>query len=355
VIAPTRTKPRQRVVLVTGLSGGGKASVLRALEDLGYDAVDNAPLDVVEDLILRSPRRCAVGIDARTRGFEADALAAALHRLRANPALRAELIYVSAEETTLLRRYTESRRRHPLAPQGRIADGIAEEMTLTAPLRDIADLVVDTSDLPLPALRRLIERHFGTDGGSDEQRMVVSLISFSYAKGLPPEADLVFDARFLRNPHYVTTLREQTGREPEVGTYIEADPDFPEFFDRLMGLAGLLLPRFVQEGKKYATIAIGCTGGRHRSVYTVEKLAAGLASRTGSSDAQNGWRLHVTHRELAREGNTAAFLAERPLLERPALAGRLAAGRSGAADDGHGRYGYGGDGSRPAPVQAQEA
>ncbi len=342
--AVPRTLARPRVVLVTGLSGGGKASVLRALEDLGYDAVDNAPLEILEDLIVRSVRRCAVGVDARTRGFDADTVDAALQRLRANPALQAELVYVSADEATLLRRYTESRRRHPLAPQGRVAVGIAKEMTLTAKLRDSADLIVDTSDLPLPALRALIERHFGDDSAADAMRMAVSLISFSYAHGLPREADLVFDARFLRNPHYVPTLREQTGRDPAVGAYIEADADFPDFFDRLLGLIGLLLPRFVQEGKKYATIAIGCTGGRHRSVYTVEKLAAALASRMGSADTESDWRLHVTHRELARAGIAGGLAAD-----------RTGAGRSGAAGDGHERTGHGGDGGTPAPVQAQEA
>jgi RNase adapter protein RapZ len=347
VTAPTRTAPRPRVVLVTGLSGGGKASVLRALEDLGYDAVDNAPLDLLENLIRRSQRRCAVGIDSRTRGFDADAIGAAMQRLRADPATGAQLVYVWAEEETLLRRYTETRRRHPLAAQGRVADGIAEEMTLTAPLRDIADLIVDTSDLPLPALRRLIERHFGGESEGDETRMVVSLVSFSYAHGLPREADLVFDARFLRNPHYVTTLRSLTGRDSAVGAYVEADPDFPEFFDRLTGLIGLLLPRFVQEGKKYATIAIGCTGGQHRSVYTVEKLAASLGSRAESADQASGWRLHVTHRELAREGNASAYSAVRS-----SLADRAAAGRSGVLND---RFERQGDGTMPAPVQAQEA
>jgi UPF0042 nucleotide-binding protein len=346
VNAPARTKPRPLVVLVTGLSGSGKASVLRTLEDLGYDAVDNAPLDIVDDLIRRGQPRCAIGVDARTRGFDAAALGATLQRLRDNPSVRASLVYVWADEATLLRRYTESRRRHPLAPQGRVADGIAEETTLTAPLREVADLIVDTTDLPLPALRRLIERHFGDEAGADETRMAVSLMSFSYAHGLPREADLVFDARFLRNPHYVTTLRSLTGRDSAVGAYVEADPDFPEFFERLMGLTDLLLPRFVQEGKKYVTIAIGCTGGRHRSVYTVEKMASALASRIGSAGATSGWRLHVTHRELAREGNAPAFLAERP-----AMPDRTEAERIGARDDGSGR----GDGLMPAPVQTQEA
>jgi UPF0042 nucleotide-binding protein len=346
---------RTRVVIVTGLSGGGKASVLRALEDLGYEAIDNPPLDLLGALVLRGERRCAVGIDARTRGFDADAVSLALQRLRANSELRPELVYVWADEPTLLRRYTETRRRHPLAPQGRVADGIAEELTLTAPLREAADLIVDTSGLPLPSLRRLIDRHFGAESEAEETRMVVSLVSFSYAQGLPREADLVFDARFLRNPHYEPTLRRSTGFDPAVGAFVEADPDYPDFFDRLMGLTGLLLPRFVQEGKKYATIAIGCTGGRHRSVYTIEKMAAALAARIASGDAASGWRLYVTHRELAREGNAAAFLTERSVpLDRPAgrQDGKTDERRSRdevRRDDVHG------DGSLPAPVQAQEA
>jgi UPF0042 nucleotide-binding protein len=332
-------------VLVTGLSGGGKASALRALEDLGYEAIDNAPLHVLEDLVRRQDGRCAVGVDARTRGFDAQAVGATLTRLRADPAVRPELVYMWADEVTLLRRFTETRRRHPLAPQGRVADGIAEETELTAPLRDLADLIIDTSDLPLPALRRLVERHFGEESDAETVRMVVSLISFSFAHGLPREADLVFDARFLRNPHYDPTLRPLTGLDASVGAFVAADPDYPEFFDRLMGLVGLLLPRFVQEGKKYVMIAIGCTGGRHRSVYTVERLAAALAHRVSSQ-----WRLYVTHRELAREGNNAAVLAERSVPPE-----RSAEGQNGNDDDRCGRDGPYDDGEAPAPVRAQEA
>ena len=348
------TSARPRVVLVTGLSGAGKASVLRALEDLGYDAVDNPPLDLLEEMILRTPRRCAIGVDVRARGFDATAVNNALQRLRANPLRRVELVYAWADEATLLRRYTESRRRHPLAPQGRVSDGIAAETMLTEPLREVADLIIDTSELPLAALRQLIERHFDGDGDPEEPRMAVSLISFSYARGLPREADVVFDARFLRNPHYVPTLRLQTGRDSAVGAYIEGDADFREFFDRLMGLTELLLPRFVQEGKKYATIAIGCTGGRHRSVYTVEKMAAALASRMSSGAPGSGWRLHVTHRELAREGTTPANPAERSGAERSAQPDRPSADRSGAWDEERDYRGRG-DGGTPAPVQAQEA
>jgi UPF0042 nucleotide-binding protein len=308
---------RLRVVLVTGLSGGGKASVLRDLEDLGYEAVDNPPLTMLEEMVSRSERRLAIGIDARTRGFDAGRMLQALTRLRANPALRPELVYAWADETTLLRRYTETRRRHPLAPQGRVTDGIAQEQLLTEPLRSAADLVIDTSELPLGSLRRLIDRHFGAASDAEESRLVVSLISFAYKFGLPREADLVFDARFLRNPHYDPILGSRTGLAAEVGAFIAGDPDFAAFFAKMADLIDMLLPRFVQEGKKYATITIGCTGGRHRSVYLVERLAQYLADRIAtaqaSGDAGFGWRLHVTHRELAREGLEAAYLTDRPV------------------------------------------
>jgi UPF0042 nucleotide-binding protein len=264
-----------------------------------------------------------------------------MDRLRTNPALRPELVFAWADEATLLRRFTETRRRHPLAPQGRITDAIAREESLTAPLREGADLVIDTSGLPLAALRRLVDRHFGAESDAEESRLVVSLISFAYKHGLPREADLVFDGRFLRNPHYDTMLQPRTGLDAEVGAFIEADPDFSTFFAKMADLIDMLLPRFVQEGKKYAAITIGCTGGRHRSVYLVEKLAQHLADRIAAAWAAGGtglgWRLHVTHRELAREGLEAAYLTDRPV-PRP---GDASGFRDAAAT--------------AAPVQAQEA
>ena len=332
---------RQRIVLVTGLSGGGKASVLRELEDLGYETVDNPPLPMLDEMVSRSDRNLAIGVDARTRGFDAELVLAALSRLRANPALRPELIYTTADETTLLRRYTETRRRHPLAPQGWVADGIAREVVLTAPLRSGTDLLIDTSELPLAGLRRLIDLHFGAESNAAESRLVVSLISFAYKWGLPREADLVFDSRFLRNPHYDPILRDRTGLDPDVGAYIASDPDFATFFAKMADLIDMLLPRFVQEGKKYATITIGCTGGRHRSVYLIELLARRLADRiTGArvnDEVGFGWRLHVTHRELAREGLEVAYLSNRP------------GPKSGGADK------FDGVAAQAMPVQAQEA
>jgi UPF0042 nucleotide-binding protein len=293
---------RQRVVLVTGLSGAGKLSTLRIFEDLGYEAIDNPPLGMIEALVEGGPagadRRIAVGVDARSRGFDAGAVLATLARLRAHPSVAPELIYAWADDAVLQRRFTETRRRHPLSPHGRVADGIAAEQALTARLREAADLVIDTSDLPIPALRRLIERLYGTESPSDAcSGLAVWLISFAFPAGLPRESDMVFDARFLRNPHYVEALRPLTGKDPAVGAYVEEDPDYRGFFDGVSGMLGLVLPRFVQEGKKYATIAVGCTGGRHRSVHIVEQLASHLNKA--------GWRVTTTHRELLREETAA--------------------------------------------------
>jgi UPF0042 nucleotide-binding protein len=345
---------RLRVVLVTGLSGSGKLSVLGALEDLGFETVDNPPLEMIAEMVGRSERGLAIGVDARTRGFDPARVLETLATLRANPRLRPELVYVSADEATLLRRYTESRRRHPLAPQDRVSAGIAQEQVLTATLREAADLVLDTSDLPIGAMRRRIEQHFGADTATDQ--LAVTLVSFAYPQGLPREADLVFDTRFLRNPHYDPVLRPRTGLDPEVGGFIAADPDFATFFDRVAELVEMLLPRFVQEGKKYATVAIGCTGGRHRSVYCVEKLAARLNARPEARRAveePGGWRLHVMHRALAREGGvTTTFTGATPTGTNSDDRGstdRTASRRVGnaATDDSLGAW--------PLPAQAQEA
>ncbi len=299
-----------RVVLVSGLSGAGKASILRALEDAGYEAVDNPPLTMVPDLARRTERPLAIGLDARSRGFDAGLVLATLAGLRQDPALLPELVYAAADETTLLRRFTETRRRHPLSPQGRVIDGIAAEAALTQPLLYAADLVLDTSGLPLADLRRLIEQRFRPEsgGGGAVARLCVSLVSFAFPAGLPREADMVFDARFLRNPHYDAILRPRTGLDAGVAAYVEADPDFIRFFDSIVGLLRLVLPRFVQEGKRYATIAVGCTGGRHRSVRIVERLAQVLRDDQVNAGAggSNGWQVTASHRELgAAQGVTA--------------------------------------------------
>jgi UPF0042 nucleotide-binding protein len=318
------TATRQRVVLVSGLSGAGKFTMLRALEDLGYEAVDNPPLEFIEELVSGAdgPRSVAVGVDARSRGFDAASVLATLARLRLNPGLRPELLYAWADETVLQRRYTETRRRHPLSPRGRVADGIAAEQQLTAPLHAAADFVIDTSALPVAGLRQLIEQRYGMDtAGGAQAGLALSLVSFAFPAGLPREADIVLDVRFLRNPHYVAELRNGTGHDQAVAEYVQADPDFAAFFTKMTDLLDLVLPRFVQEGKKYATVAVGCTGGRHRSVTVVRRLESYLT--------QAGWRVSSTHRELLREDIL------RPL-----------ASNGGRADS---------TGSGDPPVQAQEA
>ncbi len=294
----------RRVVVVSGLSGAGKASILRALEDIGYNAVDNPPLSLLETLVSRADQPIAIGLDTRSRGFDGMLVRDAVERVKATPGLRAELVYAWAEEDVLLRRYTETRRRHPMAPRGRVIDGIRAEEISTAPLRREADLVIDTSELPLAELRRHIEQRYrpGLAEDGDVPGLTVSLTSFAFPAGLPREADMVFDARFLRNPHYDPILRPRTGQDAEVAAYVEADPDFARFFEAVMSLLLLTIPRFVQEGKKYATIAIGCTGGRHRSVHLAERLGRELKANRilGMETLQ----VTVSHRELERQLKT---------------------------------------------------
>jgi UPF0042 nucleotide-binding protein len=282
-----------RIVLVSGLSGAGKNSILRALEDLGFETMDNPPLNTLEDLVTRGERNLAIGVDARSRGFDADTVLQTIERLKLNPGLRPELVYAVAEDEYLLRRYTETRRRHPLAQTGQVLEGIALERLLTERLRRAADLLIDTSTLPLAALRQMIEQRYGAESPG----IAISLISFGFPFGLPREADIVLDARFLRNPHYESMLKPLTGLDPRVGAFIEADPNYAPFFAHIRGMVDFLLPRFVQEGKKYATIAIGCTGGQHRSVFLIERLAAHLRL--------SGWRVGITHREQESLGAAA--------------------------------------------------
>jgi UPF0042 nucleotide-binding protein len=297
-VTTTPATPRRQVVLVTGLSGAGKASILRVLEDLGHETVDNPPLSVLEAVVADGDQPLAAGVDSRTRDFDAATAMALLQRLRERPDISVTMVFATAEPDVLLRRFTETRRRHPMAPGGHlghsVAEGIAREAALLAPLRESAEMVVDTSDLPLPALRRMIERRFGAEGTPG---MGVSVMSFAFPKGLPREADLVFDLRFLRNPHYVDALRPRTGQDPAVADYIEADPDFAPFWRCMTDMLRPLLPRYAQEGKKYLTIAFGCTGGKHRSVLAAERLAHHLQS--------SGWRVELHHREISASATAA--------------------------------------------------
>jgi len=278
MMAPGPVAPPVRVVLVTGLSGAGKASVLRALEDLGYETVDNPPLEMLETLVRDECNRAEE--KPSDKAARARPPLGLVTRLKALRGVELELVYMQADDAILMGRYTETRRRHPLAPRGRVADGITAERGLTERLRAGADLLIDTTDLIPGDLRQLVSEKFGAGANS---KLAVSIISFAFPRGLPRDADMVLDARFLRNPYYDPTLRPGTGLEPAVARFVEADPDFGP------------LPRFVREGKKYATIAVGCTGGRHRSVHIAEKLARALC---GVAEGERGFNVSVTHREL---------------------------------------------------------
>ena len=283
-----------RIVVVTGMSGAGRSSCLKILEDVGYEAVDNLPFQLLTR-VLRSgeppERPLAVGVDSRTRGLVPSELVREIERFRAEASTPIRLVFFECDDEVLQRRYTESRRRHPLAQDRPVSDGIARERVLMAPLKAAADLVIDTSTTSLAELRRRIVAELGPQA---EGRLTLTVLSFSFRNGLPREADIVFDARFLANPHYVEALRPLTGLDPAVRRHVEQDPDWSRTVNGLEALLMPLLPRYRAEGKSYLTIAIGCTGGRHRSVALAEELAGRLRAA--------GWQPLVVHRDLSAGG-----------------------------------------------------
>lgn len=292
--AETTTTPplagRVRVVVVTGMSGAGKTTALKALEDLGYEAVDNLPLSLLPSIVqppAATARPLAIGVDIRTRDFGVDPFVHEIDRLMADPRLDVMLLFLDCDDEVLQRRYTETRRRHPLAVDRPLRDGIEHERRLVSALRDRADTVVDTSLLQLHDLKRRLREQYGLDQAPE---LAVFVTSFAYRRGLPREADLVFDVRFLDNPHYQPTLRPLTGLDAPVAAFVSRDPGYPAFFASLTALLAPLLPRFAHEGKSYLTLAIGCTGGRHRSVFVAEEIGAWLRAR--------GRRVTVSHRDL---------------------------------------------------------
>ncbi|HEX9769388.1 MAG TPA: RNase adapter RapZ [Kiloniellales bacterium] len=278
------------LVLVTGMSGAGRSTALSILEDLGYESIDNLPLDLLQPLIAGGRRSLALGIDIRTRGFAVAPLLERLDRDLGGTGLRVTLLFVDCEDAVLGRRYMETRHRHPLARGRPVTDGIAAERNLLSPLRARADLVIDTSALSPAELRHILAGHFRRQGVGG---MTVCVTSFAYRNGLPREADLVFDVRFLRNPHYEPQLRPLSGRDEAVARFIAADPRLEPFLAKLADLLGSLLPDYRREGKNYLTIALGCTGGRHRSVAVAERLAEWFAAQ--------GESVTLLHRDLEEE------------------------------------------------------
>lgn len=287
-----------RLVLVTGPSGAGRSTAIDALEDLGYEVIDNLPLSLVPRLIEGEPlgRPIALGLDVRNRDFNATALIELIDGLTRDPRVALEVVYVDCAVPELIRRYSQTRRRHPLAPDETPTEGIAREVDLLAPIRARADHLIDTSEMSPHDLKAELAQWFAR---GTVARMAVSLQSFSYKRGLPRGVDMVFDCRFLRNPHWEAGLRDLDGRDPAVADFVRADPRFGEFFDRLAGLVSLLLPASVDEGKAHLAIAFGCTGGQHRSVAVAEMLGKVLA--------EAGWAVSKRHRELERRVAGAAL------------------------------------------------
>lgn len=283
------------ILLVTGLSGAGKSTVLKTLEDLRWEVVDNLPLTLLDRLLDAPPpaaatdqrQPLALGLGSRTRDFDPVAIADRIAAWRRVHDQSIATLYLDCAGSELERRYAETRRRHPLAMDRPASDGIAQEREVMRPLREAADRLVDTTRLSAHELAAHIRTLFARGGAAEP---VLNVSSFGFARGLPRDADLVFDMRFLRNPHWVPALKPGTGLDAEVAAYVAADPAYEAAVSRIEDLLALLIPRYRAEGKAYVSVAIGCTGGRHRSVHVAERVAGFLRAR--------GFSPTVSHRDL---------------------------------------------------------
>ena len=292
---------RQRVLLVTGLLGAGKTTALKALEDLGWETIDNFPIRLLGRLIEtpqqgEGPGPLAIGFDTRTRGFNANQIIERVKKLAGRGDLEITTLFLDCAGQELERRYNETRRRHPLAVGLPAATGIASERELLEPLRRWADMVITTTDFTSADLQAVMRERFRSESSAP---VTVTVTSFGFSRGMPPVADLVFDMRYLDNPHWDPELRPLTGQDAPVAARIEADPAFAESYARIRELILMLLPRYEAQGKAYVSIAFGCTGGRHRSVFVAEKIAAALR--------EAGFSPTLLHRNL---GSRAADLVE---------------------------------------------
>ncbi|MEH7829788.1 RNase adapter RapZ [Gemmobacter denitrificans] len=289
-------RAEHRLVMITGPSGAGRSTAINALEDLGYEAIDNLPLSLVPRLMDGPPlgRPIALGIDVRNRDFSATALIEMVDLLEADPRVTLNLLYLDCAPNELIRRYSETRRRHPLAEAESPAEGIAREIDLLAPIRVRADHLIDTTEMSPHDLKADIVGWFQSEG---TPRLAVSVQSFSYKRGVPRGLDMIFDCRFLDNPHWVPALRPLDGRDSRVAQHVTADPNFPEFSQRLRDLLLFLLPAHEAEGKAHLCIGFGCTGGQHRSVAVAEIM--------GNALAEAGWSVSKRHRELERRSAAA--------------------------------------------------
>jgi len=289
---PARKTGTQQLVIVTGLSGSGKGSVLNAFEDLGFYCVDNLPVALIPTFseLYQEGRgeveRAALLVDAR-EGKQIDEFPRIYRQLRSQQP--ATLVFVEASDVALLRRFSETRRPHPLSNGGAVIDGIRAERKRMAPIRRLADVVIDTTKFTVHELRQWIIERFQKAG---RQPLLVSVVSFGFRYGIPTEADLVFDVRFLPNPHFIPRLRPFSGKDPRVARYIRSFPQTGQFLRRIESLLGYLIPHYIREGKSYLTIALGCTGGRHRSVMLAEVIRKDLQRR--------GYAAKVVHRDLEK-------------------------------------------------------
>ncbi len=282
----------KQLLIVTGHSGAGKSIALKALEDVGYVAIDNLPmgtLGAVLESVKGTADYVAVGLDIRSHGFDVQSFIDTIESIRSQPDLHAQLLFLVSDADALLGRFKETRRPHPLTPDRPVMDGILLEHTVLEPIRGLADEVVDTTRLT----PRDLGRHIQGLCATGQQVFAVQVMSFSYKYGLPREADLVIDVRFLQNPHYVEALRPLTGKDAEVAEYIRGDKDFPTFEQTLWSWLHPLLPRYREEGKRLLTLAFGCTGGRHRSVFLTEDFARRIEAA--------GYSVISRHRELPHD------------------------------------------------------
>ncbi len=284
--------PDHRIVFVTGPSGAGRTTAIRVLEDLGYEGIDNIPLSLVPRLIDGAPlsHPIALGLDVRNRDFNATALIELIDSLTRDPRVTLDVLYLDCAPSVLIRRFSETRRRHPLAPAETPAQGVEREIDLLAPIRVRADHLIDTTDLTQHDLKAEVAALFDTGATG---RLSVSVQSFSYKRGIPRGVDMIFDCRFLANPHWQPALRALDGRDPAVEAFVRADPRFAEFFQKLQDMILFLLPAHVDEGKAHLAIGFGCTGGQHRSVAVAELV--------GNALADAGWPVSKRHRELERK------------------------------------------------------
>ncbi len=283
------SSPRQRILLVTGLSGAGKSTALQVLEDIGWEAIDNFPVRLLGGLLAGEDEasQLAIGFDSRTRGFVPAEIIDMCKHLATRGDVEVTTLFIDCSTSELERRYNETRRPHPMARGRPVHDGIKAERELLEPLRRWADLVIDTSNFSTNQLQQEVREQFAT---SAEREMTITISSFGFARGTPPLADLLFDMRFVDNPHWVEGLREKTGLDAEVGDHIEADPAFSPAFSHIAALLRELLPRYAEQDRSYLNIAFGCTGGRHRSVYSAERAAEVLR--------EAGFSPTVIHRNL---------------------------------------------------------